>query len=280
MVILDGKTVAEKILKRLEHEVPMSGVRPGFGAILVGSDPASHIYVSLKRKAAERIGVDFHLLELPETTEESVVLQAINDFNISADIHGILVQLPLPQSLQSMTDKIIGAIDPLKDADGFHSENVRRFLAGDETTIYPVFPHAIIELMRSVEQPLVGKRGAIVCNSDRFGEVMKEALWREGVVADIVLCEKLEESLDIVRNADIVVTACGVPNLISASILKQGAIVIDGGIVKLPDGRVVGDVDIESIVDFEGWLSPVPGGVGPVTVACLLENVVTASMRR
>lgn len=275
MHILDGKILAEEKSDRLARETRRSGKSPGLAVVLVGEDPASRIYVSLKERAAAHTGFVFRLIALPETSSRSAILKVIGDVNGDPSIQGIIVQLPLPQALQDCTDEIVSAIDPAKDADGFHPENVRRFLAGDESGVYPVFPRAIVELLRSSREPLAGKNAAVACNSELFGSIMREALRREGVrTASVLLQGQIpsRESREALRVADIVVTACGVPGLVTGNMVKPGAIVIDGGITKLSNGKVVGDIDRESFRDRLGWLSPVPGGVGPMTVACLLEN--------
>ncbi len=275
MKLLDGKSVSESILDRLSLEIRGLGFQPGLGVILVGNDPASHLYVRLKELAAERIGVRIEKKVFLEQTSKEDIEEAIRMFNRDGRIHGILVQLPLPRHLP--VDDIIGVLDPAKDADGFHQENEER-LARGEGGLMPVFPRAILELARSSGVRMWGKRAVVVGNSARFGTVMCRLLEQEGVSAQYLPSEACagREGLEIVKKAGIVISACGKEGIISGGMLSPGAIVIDGGIVKGEHG-VIGDVDRRSVEELDGWLSPVPGGVGPVTIACLLSNVVQAA---
>lgn len=278
MKLLDGKSIAEAMLSRLEADIRILGFRPGLGVVLAGDDAASHLYVSLKERAADRIGIRVEKRFFLDMTPQAEIEAAIAAFNADENIHGILVQLPLPAHLS--TDEVIARIRPDKDADGFHPENEARLSRGEEC-LPPVFPQAIVELIRASGETLYGKRGVVVGNSYRFGDVMCRMLEREGVRVVHIPCVECNSSqgLDELRRANIVVSACGKERTIVGTMLSPGAIVIDGGIVK--DGmRVVGDVDRASVEELEGWLSPVPGGVGPVTIARLLENVVEAAKRQ
>ena len=278
MKLLEGKLIADRILTRLERDIREQHLRPGLGVILVGDDAASHLYVTLKERAAERIGIRVEKKLFLENTVQSDIEQAIDTFNGDRSIHGILVQVPLPAHID--TEAIINRMHINKDVDGFHPENERRFLAG-ESAFFPVFPHAVVELIRASREPLHGKRAVVVGNSWRFGDMMCQVLSREGVEAKHIPCVECasEQGLHELKSADIVVSACGKERTITGVMLKPGALVIDGGIVK--DGaRVLGDVDRTSVEELEGFLSPVPGGVGPVTIACLLSNVVEAAKRQ
>lgn len=278
MKLLEGRPIAEKILLRLERDIRKLGIRPGLGVVLVGDDAASHLYVSLKERAAERLGMRVEKKLLLDNASQQDIESVIESFNQNTDIHGILVQLPLPPHLA--TDEILSKMSPEKDVDGFHLENERRFAAG-EVAFFPVFPHAILELIRASGEELVEKQAIVVGNSWRFGNMMCLVLDRAGIYAKHLPCVECAspQGLSEIKNADIVVSACGRERMIAGSMLKRGAIVIDGGIVK--DGeRVVGDVDRASVEELEGWFSPVPGGVGPVTIACLLSNVVEAAERQ
>ena len=275
MKLLEGKLIADRMLTRLENDIREQHLHPGLGVILVGDDAASHLYVTLKERAAERIGIRIEKKLFLENTAQSDIEQAIDTFNGDSSLHGILVQVPLPAHID--TEAIINRMHIDKDVDGFHPENERRFLAG-ESAFFPVFPHAIVELIRSSREPLRGKRAVVVGNSWRFGDMMCQVLSREGVEAKHIPCVECasEQGLRELKSADIVVAACGKERTITGVMLKPGTIVIDGGIVK--DGaRVLGDVDRTSVEELEGFLSPVPGGVGPVTIACLLSNVVEAA---
>jgi methylenetetrahydrofolate dehydrogenase (NADP+)/methenyltetrahydrofolate cyclohydrolase len=275
MQLLKGKPVAEKILALVKERIKKAQYRPVFVAFLVGSDEASALYVSLKEKIARSIGIDFRVERFPDALSEEALLSAIHTVNDDDAVDGILVQLPLPSSLD--VDRIVSAIDPKKDVDGFHPETVRRFLQGDDKVFSPVFPHAIAELVQSAGVSLAGKHAVVIGNSDIFGQMMLATLERIGVTGEFVQRKTLLCTRAKVLSADIVITACGVANLITSDMIKDGAVVIDGGIVKVGD-KFVGDVDILSMQSKDVFVSPVPGGVGPVTIACLLENVHRASM--
>lgn len=260
-MILLGKPVAEKILTEAKAVAESAGVVPGLGVVLVGDDPASRVYVGIKETKAQELGFHFVKTELPLSATESEILDVIRKLNADENIHGIIVQLPLPQGVDA--DRVVAAIDPAKDADGFLATSVR----------IPVFPEAMIELAKSSGVSLSGKAGVVFVNSERFGRTMTDALNREGIVAGYILSSGLTavEGNEKIQAADLVFTAIGRPETLSRNMFKKGAIVIDGGIAK-KDGKVVGDVSREG--SDEGlFLSPVPGGVGPVTVACLLRRV-------
>jgi methylenetetrahydrofolate dehydrogenase (NADP+) / methenyltetrahydrofolate cyclohydrolase len=269
MILLEGKKIAEKILAEIKKEIAESESRPGLGVVLVGNDEASRIYVSLKEKAAQQIGINFRKIKLPEGTSEKLILEEIEKLNSDKNIHGIIVQLPLPEGLNK--EKIINAIDPKKDADGFISENLKKFFEG-RTEIFPVFPSAILELIKSSKQKLNCKKAIILGNSEEFGKSMDFMLRNEGIESGYILRENFNKNLERIKQADILITACGEADLIKSEMLKDDVIVIDGGITKI-DEKVVGDVDFKSVEFRNIFLTPVPGGVGPVTIACLLRNV-------
>jgi len=273
MKILDGKKIAEVILDDLKTKIVQENLHPGLGVVLVGSDEASQIYVNLKGRAAERVGINFRKIEMGEEASEEDVLDAIYKLNNDPEINGIIVQLPLPEHLDKL--KIIQAIDPEKDVDGFHPENIKLFF--EETPRFlPVFPEAILELIKSSGEILENKNAVIACNSQEFGRTMQVALSKENIFSEYLFREDIQDNLDKIKNADIIITACGEPDLIQGGMLKDGVIVIDGGITRVGD-KVVGDVNPESVEYLDGYLSPVPSGVGPVTIACLLNNVYLAS---
>lgn len=278
MKLLEGRPIADGIMNRLEKEIQERHLRPGLGVILVGDDAASHLYVALKERAAGRIGVRIEKRLFPETALQSEIEEAVDSFNVDMSLHGILVQVPLPEHLD--TEAIINRMDFDKDVDGFHPENERRFMRG-ESVLLPVFPHAIMELICASGESLRGKKAFVIGNSQRFGDMMCRMLARESIQAKYIPCMECtsERRRSEVKSADIVVSACGKERTITGVMLKSGAIVIDGGIVK--DGaHVFGDVDRTSVEELEGFLSPVPGGVGPVTIACLLSNVVEAARQQ
>jgi len=269
MEILDGKKIADAILEELKSKILEENLHPVLGVILVGENEASKIYVDLKGKAAEKVGIGFRKIEMSENVSEEEVLNKITELNEDAEVNGVIVQLPLPKHLDKI--KIIQAIDAKKDVDGFHAENIELFFASQER-FFPVFPKALLELLKSTGEKLAGKKAVIICNSQEFGKTMQIVLQREKVSSQYFFRDDVEENLVDFQDADILITACGVPNLIQGELLKAGVIVIDGGITRVGD-KVVGDVNVSSVQNLEGYLSPVPGGVGPVTIACLLQNV-------
>lgn len=273
-MILSGKIVADRILE--ETRVIASGlsVRPCLGVVLVGDNPASRIYVGIKRRRAEELGIDVQLRELHGDASDEDVISAVETFNADPEVHGVLVQMPLPEGHD--TDRIVAAIDPGKDVDGFHPKTIARFLAGNRDAI-PVFPRSIIALAQSAGVPLVGKRGVVIANSRFFGDVVRRALADEGVEAEIVRSSEIDAYEEKIASADIVVTAIGRPERFPRDFFREGAIVIDGGISER-DGGVFGDIAKDGD-DSRIFLSPVPGGVGPVTVACLLRRVAGLAKR-
>jgi len=219
-----------------------------------------------------KIGIEVSTYKFLPLEKEAAILSAIELLNQDEEINGIIVQLPLPDGFD--TQKIISAIDPQKDVDGFHPSNVKEFISGDGKII-PVFPQAISLLIKSSGEKLDGKKAAIVANSDEFGRIMQAMLGRENIASQYILAKNISSNLGNIKAADIVVSAVGSPGLLKGEMFKDGAIVIDGGIEKIGK-KVVGDVDFASLEDKNGFLTPVPGGVGPVTIACLLENVYLA----
>ncbi len=276
MKLLDGKQVSEDILVSVAQDICSFNLHPTLGVVLVGNDSASHLYVTLKERAASRVGIRVEKHFLSEYATQEDVESVIRSLNEDKQIHGILIQLPLPAHLD--TDAIIGAMLPEKDVDGFHPENERKLLAG-VLAFPPVFPRAILELARSSGEVLREKHAVIIGNSARFGDMMCAVFAREGVVSDFLFQSEyaLVEGIESMKKADIVVTACGKAHMIKGHSLSSGVILIDGGIVT-EEGKVIGDVDCPSVEHLGGYLSPVPGGVGPVTIACLLANVVMSAM--
>jgi len=279
MKLIRGKKIAEEILKNLKREIKKKKLDLGLAVILVGEDEASRIYTRLKNKAAEKVGINFFKCEFGDKGDrndlENRVIEKIKELNVDEKVSGIIVQLPLPEGLDAR--KIINSIDPRKDADGFHPENVKLFFKNKEK-VWPVFPRAIIKMIESAGVKLSGKKAVIIANSEKFGEIMAEALRRKNIKAKYVLTGTFNYFLSEIKKADIVITACGIPGLVKGGMVKRGAIIIDGGITK-KGKKVWGDVDIESVKNIIGYVSPVPGGVGPVTVACLLENVCILANR-
>lgn len=275
MTFLYGKPVAERINSDTKKRIEDANITPGLAIILVGDDPASHLYVSLKEKAATQAGIYFEKNIFPETATFGEINDRIKELNEKTSIHGIIVQLPLPSGLP--TDEIITAIDPRKDTDGFHQETIKSFLLGDYEKC-PVFPRSIIELIRETQQKFSGEKGLVIANSDLMGKVMSQALLYEGIQSEYILSTEDKENITAkTKGARVIVTACGKPRFITGEMLSEGVIIVDGGI-EHEGTKVVGDVDQESVKEKAAFLSPVPGGVGPVTVATLLARVTDAAI--
>jgi len=279
MTIIDGRAIAQKIHQELKQKIQTSGLKPGLAVILVGNDPASHLYVSLKEKACAEVGIHFEKYLFFATEPEEKILSKITALNQRPDIHGIIVQLPLPSHFD--TSKIIKIINPRKDADGFHPENLKLFFE-NKPLIIPVTTKAIITLIQSANIPLKQKQAIILANSHIFADPIKKALENQGATTEIIIFDAntpLHQYTNIPQ-ADILVTALGQPKLITADIIKDGAIIIDVGTSRMnlgtdeqPLWKTVGDIDQENLKEKPGFITPVPGGVGPVTVATLLKNV-------
>lgn len=272
MRILNGKKISQDILLNLKKKIAKEKVKPGLGVVLVGNNKASQIYVGLKGKACQEVGINFNLVKLSGKCSDEKVLEKIEKLNKDKSIHGIIVQLPLPKPLNK--SKIIGAIDPRKDVDGFHKNNVKLFLQ-NKNRFVPVFPGAILKLIEASRRKIAKSKAIIIANSKEFGEIMKILLNRKGAQTDYTLRKDIGKNLEKIKKADIIVSACGIPNLVNGEMMKNGAVVIDGGIVK-KGKKTLGDVDLESTKKMSGFISPVPGGVGPVTVAMLLQNTFEA----
>ncbi|MDH4330235.1 MAG: bifunctional 5,10-methylenetetrahydrofolate dehydrogenase/5,10-methenyltetrahydrofolate cyclohydrolase [Candidatus Moranbacteria bacterium] len=281
MHLIDGKKISQNILRGIRDGIASHKTRPGLAVVLIGDDSASHLYVNLKEKASTEVGINFFKFIFDENISQKEVISKIGDLNQDRNVNGIIVQLPLPEKFDSQ--EIINAISPRKDVDGFHPLNLEEFFK-DKSLLDPVFPRAIMKMIEHTlrESEKEAKNAVIVVNSDKFGSVMSKTLQKKGIESKIVFCEDMlnEEKKDSIKNdllnAQIVISACGKPGLINASMIKDGAIIIDGGIKK-EGKKVLGDVDINSFKDTDCFVTPVPGGVGPMTVACLLENVYLVS---
>ncbi|TAK04729.1 bifunctional 5,10-methylenetetrahydrofolate dehydrogenase/5,10-methenyltetrahydrofolate cyclohydrolase [Patescibacteria group bacterium] len=284
MTILDGKKIAADIRARVKAEVAALGRlpagrhgTPGLGVVLVGTDPASHTYVRLKEKACAEVGIRFERTLIPAAAAQDDVLAAVRAYNDRADIDAVLVQLPLPDGMDE--NAVIAAMDPAKDVDGFHPDNLKRFLAG-EPIVTPVIVNGLLQLIAATGIPLPGARAAVFANSTIFAEPLRVALEARGMHVTTSLGKNLADTAPTVAGADVVIVAVGKPAYVRAKDCKDGAVLIDVGTNWLPDGSYVGDVDAEGAEAKPGWLTPVPGGVGPVTVAALTENVVALNRAR
>ncbi len=274
MLLISGKPIAEKALARTRMIIQERTLRPGLAVVMVGKDPASEIYVGLKERAAESVGVVFEKHILSETSRTEDVQEIVRALNERVDVHGIIVQLPLPSGLD--TDAIIATIRPEKDADGFHPETVARFLSG-QSSVPPVFPRAILALIESTGVPLDGKRAIVFANSVLFARVMTMTLGRVGIETEDSVALGFDAALGRVSESDIIVTATGKPHFLHGNMVRPGAIVIDGGITRVGE-LVMSDADRKSFTDTDCFLTPVPGGVGPVTVALLVSRVVELAL--
>ncbi len=269
MKLLQGKKIADRILGDLKKKISAQKNKPGLAVILVGNDKASQLYVKLKKKAAERIGIKFQLFRFSAKIKEAKIIQKIQKLNVDKKISGMIVQLPLPKNLN--TQRIMDTIDPRKDVDGFSAKNI--------ADLQPVFPQAIMEML-SVSFLKVPFRkevkAVVIANSEKFGEVMVDTLKKKKISGAYILSSQLQKNIKKVQNADIIISAVGQPGLITDKMIKNGVIIVDGGITKKGQ-KVLGDVDFNSVKDKAAFLTPVPGGVGPVTIACLLRNTYLAN---
>ncbi|MFZ5365289.1 MAG: bifunctional 5,10-methylenetetrahydrofolate dehydrogenase/5,10-methenyltetrahydrofolate cyclohydrolase [Patescibacteria group bacterium] len=266
--IIDGKVIAQKFKDEIRSRVREMSDKPGLAAILIGNDPASAQYVRLKRKACEYTGISFHKYFFEGDYKDKDIIEAIEFLNADPEIDGILVQLPLPASLNE--DKIISAIDPKKDVDGFHPENLKKLRSGKPFIISPA-ALGILELLKATGQELKNKKVVILCNSKLFSEPLDYLLGKDNDVQAIATTHKDMPKLP--AEADILIVAIGQPEFVTKDMIKEGAIVIDVGINQV-DGETVGDVNFFDVCEKTSFISPVPGGVGPMTVAMLLENVL------
>ncbi|MFH2062960.1 MAG: bifunctional 5,10-methylenetetrahydrofolate dehydrogenase/5,10-methenyltetrahydrofolate cyclohydrolase [bacterium] len=266
---IDGRALARRILEQTAEEIRRLGIVPGLGVILAGGDPASKVYVQKKKEAAEEIGVLFDLHEFDESVTEGQLLSALAELNGRPDIHGIVVQLPLPDGLD--TDRIIRAVDPKKDVDGFHPELLDRLDAG-ETDRTPGLVEGIELLFAETGRKLAGQQVTVVSNGDVFSRPLGACLRRAGAAVETVRSDS-PGMREAVGRADLLITAVGQPGLVRGDMLKPDSVVIDVGTTRV-GRRIVGDVDRDTAGQVAGWITPVPGGVGPVTVAMLLKNVV------
>lgn len=273
MKLLEGKAIAGKILREVKKEIKSRGIKPGLAVVLVGNDPASELYVNLKSVAARKAGIKFNLVRFSEKAGEKSVIATIKKLNADGQTHGIIVQLPLPEKFH--TQKIINTVDLKKDVDGLHTKSHRGFLAG-KPGVYPTFPLAIMKMVESINTCLKGKKAVIIANSKGFGMAMRRAFELKKASAEYILSKDFDKNIGKLEKADVLVTAVGKPGLIKGEMLKKGVVVVDGGISK-KGSKVLGDVDFDSVKNVASFLSPVPDGVGPVTIACLLQNVVNLS---
>ena len=275
---MDGNAIAREVRaewKARAERLIEQGAQPGLAVIIVGSNPASSIYVRNKAKACDEAGIYSEIHDFPESASQDEVIQRIQELNKAPRIHGILVQLPLPNHFESR--KVIAAIAVEKDVDGFHLYNVGALVTGN-SVFPPCTPFGVMKMLEKSNIAIEGRHAVVVGRSNIVGKPMALMLLEKG--ATITICTSKTHNLaEYTRRADILVVATGKPHMITADMVKPGATVIDVGINRMPDGKLTGDVDFESVKEKAGYLTPVPGGVGPMTITMLLCNTIAAAER-
>jgi methylenetetrahydrofolate dehydrogenase (NADP+)/methenyltetrahydrofolate cyclohydrolase len=282
-IILDGLATAKAIKKELTDQVAdlkKRGIIPGLGTLLVGDDPGSHTYVSGKHRDCAEVGMKSIRIDLPASASKADILKAINDLNSSKDVTGYIIQLPLPVGIDSL--ELLELIDPAKDADGLHPVNLGRLVlnvSGEINSPVPCTPAGIVELLRRYDVSLSGKKVAVLGRGVTVGRPLGLLLTRKGIDATVTLLHSASKNIpEALQNADVIVAAIGVPHFVKPEWVKAGAVVLDVGISRIASGSLVGDVD-PKVSEVAGYLSPNPGGVGPMTRAMLLQNVVQIASR-
>jgi len=274
--ILDGKSLAAQLRGGAKDKVArlaQRGIRPGLAVILAGEDPASRVYVRNKVRACEETGVRSALFEYPSSASESELLDRVAALNADPAVHGILVQLPLPRAVDAL--RVLRAVSPSKDVDGFHDANLGALLSGRPRFV-PCTPAGVMRLLEHAAVPLAGRRAVVIGRSTIVGKPLALLLLQHD--ATVTLCHSKTRDIEsIAGQADILVAAVGRPKLVGRAMVKPGACVIDVGVNRLADGTLAGDVDFHAVKNVAGWITPVPGGVGPMTIAMLLENCLYAA---
>jgi methylenetetrahydrofolate dehydrogenase (NADP+)/methenyltetrahydrofolate cyclohydrolase len=281
MQLLDGKALAEGIRAEIAENVSRfkaeSGVVPCLVAVLVGDDPASQIYVANKEKACQKAGIESRLTRLPATTTTNELLELVGKLNADPTVHGILIQLPLPKSCDEQ--KILDAVDPKKDVDAFHPENVGLISQG-RPRFLPCTPYGVQQMLIRSGIGVAGKHVVVLGRSDIVGKpaALMFVQKANGADATVTIAHSRTKNLsEITRQADILIVAIGRPKFVTAEMVKPGAVVVDVGINRLPDGKICGDVDFDAVKEIAGAISPVPGGVGPLTISMLLLNTLSTA---
>ena len=276
MQIIDGKKVSaevkEQVRKQVEELKAAHGITPGLAVVIVGDDPASRVYVNNKKKACEVVGFKSEEYALPAETTQEELLVLVEKLNNKADINGILVQLPLPKHLDDKA--VIEAINPQKDVDAFHAVNVGKIMLG-EYDFLPCTPAGVMEMLHSYDIPVSGKNCVVIGRSNIVGKPMAMLLLHEN--GTVTICHSCTQNLaEVCARADILVAAVGKPKFVTADMVKEGAVVIDVGMDRDENGKLCGDVDFENVKDKCSYITPVPGGVGPMTIATLMKNTLKA----
>lgn len=269
---IPGKQLAQDILDELKQRIQVSGLRPKLGVLLVGDDPASRLYVELKNRAAKSVGVLTDVREMPADTSDQELIDIVRGWNMDPETHGILIQLPLPAGHD--TDALIAAMNPKKDVDGFHPENVKALKEGLGTIISPLH-EAVLRLLSAADVTPNHAFITIYANSETFVEPLEYILRKAG--ADVTVLDAKHKDDKLTREADAIVVAVGQKDFLTPNAVRHGSVVIDIGINQTSEGKTCGDFDSQGSAELEGWYTPVPGGVGPMTIALLLKNVVQAA---
>lgn len=279
MHLLNGKELAQKLQQEMTQEVTElkeKGLQPGLAVILVGEDPASQVYVRNKERAANNIGMYSVVYRLPETTSEADLIAKIEELNHDDKVHGILVQLPLPKHIDE--DLVLDTIDPAKDVDGFHPMNLGNLFAGKPTMI-PCTPAGIMELIKLSGLDLAGKNAVIIGRSNIVGKPMAHLLLQAN--ATVTICHSKTKDLPkVAKQADVLVVAIGRANFVTADFVKEGAVVIDVGINRDENNKLTGDVKFDEVAPLTSYITPVPGGVGPMTITMLMRQTIDAAKRK
>ena len=279
MHLLNGKELAQKLQQEMTQEVTElkeKGLQPGLAVILVGEDPASQVYVRNKERAANNIGMYSVVYRLPETTSEADLITKIEELNHDDKVHGILVQLPLPKHINE--DLVLDTIDPAKDVDGFHPMNLGNLFAGKPTMI-PCTPAGIMELIKLSGLDLAGKNAVIIGRSNIVGKPMAHLLLQAN--ATVTICHSKTKDLPkVAKQADVLVVAIGRANFVTADFVKEGAVVIDVGINRDENNKLTGDVKFDEVAPLTSYITPVPGGVGPMTITMLMRQTIEAAKRK
>ena len=274
--ILDGKSLAAEARAAVKAKVAVlvqRGVRPGLAVILAGDDPASRVYVRNKTRACEETGVRSQQIDYPASVAQEELIGCIKKLNADPAVHGILVQLPLPGRIDAR--RVLEAVSPAKDVDGFHAENMGALVTGAPGFV-PCTPAGVMRLLEHGRVPLAGQRAVVIGRSNIVGKPLALLLLQKD--ATVTICHSKTKDLEVIaKQADILVAAIGRAKLVGAAMVKPGACVIDVGVNRLADGSLAGDVDFAAVKDIAGWITPVPGGVGPMTIAMLLENCLKAA---
>lgn len=271
-VIIDGKAVSQKIKEEIRAEIEREQLSVGLAVVIVGNNPASRVYVNNKKKACEVCGIRSFEYALPEETTQEQLLELIDTLNADEKVNGILVQLPLPQGLDEK--KVIERISPLKDVDAFHAENVGKIMIGNYAFL-PCTPAGVMELIHSTGTEIAGKECVVIGRSNIVGKPMAMLLLHEN--ATVTICHSRTKNLaEVCRRADLLISAVGKADFVTADMIREGAVVIDVGMNRNAEGKLCGDVKFEEAEKKASFITPVPGGVGPMTIAMLMKNTVMA----